>query len=98
MDELLDFSYEYVTQSDLGKSIPFLNETITVAAIAEPANILNVEHRTWIFSDHFVPDCGTLIYTAVRRFIDNNKFDKQQSINENTKLNLRVVSNQNDES
>lgn len=60
-------------QSDIPRSLYFLNETKMPAVIYEPAFYDNAEHKKYIESDRFVTDTATIIYRAVREYLEERE-------------------------
>ena len=57
-------------QSDIPRSLYFLNNTHMPSVIYEPAFMDHPEHKEYIESDQFTADIATTIYRAVREYFE----------------------------
>tara|TARA_Y100001938_G_C8049252_1_gene410732 strand:- start:61 stop:627 length:567 start_codon:yes stop_codon:yes gene_type:complete len=57
-------------QSDIPRSLYFLNNTHMPSVIYEPAFMDHSEHRDYIESNRFTPDTAITIYRAVREYLE----------------------------
>ena len=67
-DETLPWTQQYDSQSDMGRSLYFLNKTNCPAVIPEPAFMDTKKHMLWIDSPSFVVDYAISVYQGVKNY------------------------------
>ena len=95
-DETLLWTQQYDSQSDMGRSLYFLNKTNCPAVIPEPAFMDTKKHMLWIDSPSFVVDYSIAVYQGVKNYLYEiqSEEDIQAHLARTRVLsNIKVISN-----